>query len=354
MRINFHKMVLHKSTYLLVGLLLIVLLPDNAKSQQADSLIKRFEELGDYLLYRNHDTNYIYNYGNEVAVKLLSVNKYNYFTIRDRINNTRLRYRPVHDISLGMGVSYKWFALDITFSLGLQKKSEFENTKSFDFQGRMFSSKQFISTTIQYYQGYKLSNVAGTDVNVSEESTTREDIRTINFGLQYMYAFNYTKFSMKAPFVFNEVQRKSAGSAIIGASFSMFVMDADSSIVPPEISAYFEPDLHLLDLNVLSVAVSLGYMYTFVYKEHFFLTLSLIPGININSGDYLTEARNMISPNFNFNLNSMNAIGYNGRKFFAGFHFLANGFFSRIDKKLTAEIGHGKSSFFVGYRFGKN
>ena len=168
-----------------------------------------------------------------------------------------------------------------------------------------------------------------------------------------MYAFNYTHFSLKAPFVLNELQRKSAGSMIIGASFSMFVMDADSSIVPPEISTWFEPNLHLLDLNVLSVAVSFGYMYTFVYREHFFLTLSLIPGININSGDYLTEARNMISPNFNFKLNSMNAIGYNGRKFYTGFHFLANGFLSRIDKKLTTEIGHGKASFFVGYRFGR-
>ena len=344
---------LSKSIIIISCFIALILTSKDVKSQQADSLIKKFEELGDYLLYRNHDTNYIYNYGNEVAVKLLSVNKYNYFTIRDRINNTRLKYRPVRDISLGMGVSSKWFAVDITVSLGLRNKSEFENTKSLDFQGRMFSSKQFISTTIQYYQGYKLSNVAGTDVNVSEESTRREDIRTINFGLQYMYAFNYTEFSMKAPFVFNEVQLKSAGSVIIGASFSMFVMDADSSIVPPEISTFFEPDLHLLDLNVLSAAVSLGYMYSFVYKKHFFLTISLIPGININSGDYLTETRNMINPNFNFKLNTMNAIGYNGRKFFTGIHFLADGFFSRVDKKLTAEIGHGKASFFVGYRFGK-
>lgn len=342
-----------KATIIIFSFIGLSLVSNDAKSQQADSLIKRFEELGDYLLYRNHDTNYIYNYGNEIAVKLVSVNKYNYFRIRDRINSTSLRYRPVHDISLGMGVSYKWFALDITFSLGLRNNSEFENTKSFDFQGRMFSSKQFISTTIQYYQGYKLSSVVGTDVPVNEKSTRREDIRTINFGLQYMYSFNYTKFSLKAPFVFNEVQRKSAGSTIIGASFSMFVMDADSSIVPPEISSSYEPNLHLLDLNVLSLAVSLGYMYSFVYKEHFFLTLSLIPGINLNSGDYLTEARNMISPNFNFKLNTMNAIGYNGRKFFTGIHFLADGFFSRVDKKLTAEIGHGKASFFVGYRFGR-
>lgn len=342
-----------KMTVIIFSFIGLFLVSNDAKSQQADSLIKRFEELGDYLLYRNHDTNYISNYGDEIAVKLVSVNKYNYFRIRDRVNNTRLRYRPVRDISLGMGVLYKWFALDITFSLGLQKKSEFENTKSFDFQGTMFSSKQFISATIQYYQGYKLNNVAGTDVNVSEESERREDIRTINFGLQYMYVFNYTRFSLKAPFIFNEVQRKNAGSTIIGASFSMFVMDADSSIVPPEVASSFDANLHLCDLNVLSAAVSFGYMYTFVYKKHFFLTLSLIPGININAGDYFADSRNTISLNANFKLNSMNAIGYNGRRFFTGFNFLSDSYFSRIEKKLSAKIGHGKTSFFVGYRFGR-
>ena len=345
--------VLFKSIIIIPCFIALILTSKDVKSQEVDSLMKKIENFGDYLLYRNHDTSYISNYGNEIAVKLLSVNKYNYFNIRDRINNTRLRYRPVRDISLGAGFSYKWFALDITFSLGLRNNSDFENAKSFDFQGRMFSSKQYISTTIQYYQGYILSNVAGTNVNVSEESTRREDIRTINFGLQYMYAFNYTKFSLKAPFVFNEVQRKSAGTTIIGASFSMFVMDADSSIVPQEISTCFEPNLHLHDLNVLSVAISLGYMYSFVYKEHFFLTISLIPGININSGDYFSTSRNYISPNIHLKLNTMNAVGYNGRKFFAGFHFLSDSYFSRIEKKLTAEIGHGKASFFVGYRFGR-
>ena len=347
--------VLSKSILIISCFIALIVTSKDVKGQQVDSLMTKIENFGDYLLYRNHDTNYISNYGNEIAVRLVAVNKYNYFRFRDRINNTRLLYRPVRDVSLGVGVSYKWFALDITFALGLRNNSEFENTRSFDFQGRMYSSKQFISATIQYYQGYKLSNIAGVDENVkvSEESGRREDIRSINFGLQYMYAFNYTRFSMKAPFVFNEVQRKSAGSPILGAGFNMFVMDADSSVVPTEIADYFEPGLHLKDLNVLSASISLGYMYTFVYKKHFFLTLSLIPGINLNGGDFFTDARNYIDPHINLKLNSMNAIGYNGRRFFVGFNLLADSFFSRLDKKLIAEIGHGKLSFFVGYRFGR-
>ena len=353
MSVNFHKKVLSKPTYLLVGLLLIVLLPDNAKSQEIDTTKTGLDYIGHYLLYRNHDTSYIKNYSHKISVKLVTINKYNYFKVRDRINKTSLKYIPVRDVSLGLGVAYKWFAVDLTFALGLRNKSEFENTRAFDFQGSMFSSKQYITFTIQYYQAYQLNSINGVDIILSEEIKRREDIRTINFGIQYMFATNYTKFSIKAPFVQNEGQRKSAGSPIVGASFNMFVMDADSSIVPNEVSDSFEPNLHLTDLNILSASASFGYMYTFVYKKRFFLTLSLIPGLNINGGDYYTDNRNYNSASINLKLNSLNAIGYNSTKFFTGFQFLSDAYFARLEKKLSAEIGHGKLSLFVGYRFGK-
>lgn len=343
-----------KPSFLFVGLLLFVLLPGNAKSQEIDTTKKGLEYIGYYLLYRNHDTSYIKSYSEKISVKLVAINKYNYFKARDRINNTTLKYIPVRDVSLGIGISHNWFALDLTFAMGLKNKSEFENTRSIDFQSSMFSSKQYITFTIQYYQAYQLNSLKGVDAFLSEEVKRREDIRTINLGIQYMFATNYTKFSIKAPFVQNEGQRKSAGSPIIGASFNMFVMDADSSIIPNEVSDVFEANLHLTDLNILSASVSFGYMYSFVYKKRFFITLSLIPGLNVNGGDYYTNSRNYSPLNIHLKLNSRNAIGYNSTKFFAGFQFFSDAYFASLEKKMTAEIGHGKISLFVGYRFGKN
>ena len=353
MRINFYKRILHKSTYLLVGLLLLVLMPGKVKSQEVDTTKNGLEYIGHYLLYRNHDTTYIKNYSEKISVKVVAVNKYNYFKVRDRINMTSLRYIPVRDVSFGIGVSHKWFALDLTLALGLRNKSEFDNTRSFDFQGSMFSSKQYVTFTLQYYQAYQLNSINGVDLILDEDIKRREDIRTINLGIQYMFATNYTKFSIKAPFVQNEGQRKSAGSPIIGVSFNLFVMDADSSIIPNEVADSFDPSLHLTDLNIISASVSLGYMYSFVYKKRFFLTLSLIPGLNINGGDYYTNHRKYNSASINLKLNSLNAIGYNSTKFFTGIQFLSDAYFSRLEKKLSAEIGHGKLSLFVGYRFGK-
>jgi len=68
--------------------------------------------------------------GNKIAVKLVAVNKYNYFRIRDRVNDSRLRYRPIRDLSLGVGVSYKWFTLDKTFALSLRNNSELGENSS--------------------------------------------------------------------------------------------------------------------------------------------------------------------------------------------------------------------------------
>lgn len=344
----------HSFKFLFFGLGILLFIPvQEVKSQQADSLMKKIEGLSDYLLYRNHDTSYIANYGDKVAVKLVTVNKYNYFKIRDRIEKTGLRYHPVRDLSLGVGVSYQWFALDITFSLGLHNNTNSIDNRSFDFQGSLFSSKQYISTTVQYYMGYKLGNVRGVPVQAKEPSFTREDIRTINFSMQYMYALNYTKFSLKAPFVFNEVQRKSAGSAIAGISFSIFIMDADTSVVPSELFDYFDPALRMRDLNVLSIGLSFGYMYSLVYKERFFLSVSLIPGLNVNSGDYLTTTRELIPLNFNLGLNTMNAIGFNGKTVFAGANFIMDSFVIKVKQKMNVTIGSGRFNLFVGYRFGK-
>ena len=331
--------------------LILVFLPGITQTQVVDTLFKRIEDVGDFLLYRNHDTNYISNYGNELSLRAVSVNKFNYFRLWDLKSNYNVRYRPVRDVSLGLGVSYRWFALDITFSLGLQNRTEFENTRSFDFQGKIFSSKQYISATVQYYQAYKLGSSRDLDAEVQEESRRREDIRTMNFGLQYLYAVNYTRFSIKAPFVFNEIQKQRAGSPIIGASFGMFNMDADSSVVPPEVAYKFDSSLYIHDIGVLMAGISLGYMYTYVIRDHFFITVSLIPGININGGDYFNQKREHIAPNIHFKLHSMNAIGYNGRKFHAGINFTIDSYFVRLEKKMMAEIGHGRLGFFIGYRF---
>lgn len=342
-----------KYKFILIGFFCLLSFKGYCQTLSADSLASKIDQLGNYLLYRNHDTTYITSYADRFAVKFVAVNKINYFRIRDRGNGTKLHYRPEYGVNLGVGISYKWFAIDIVFNIGLREDKNFEDSEFFDFQGRVFSSKQLIEGSLQYYYAYELGTISGIEEDISEISTNREDIRTISFGLQYLYAFNYDKFSLKAPFILNEIQRKSAGSPIFGASFSFFSMNADSSIVPTELSGYFDQKLHLIDFSAISLAVNFGYMYTFVWKEHFFLTLGFIPGLNFNLGDSKADSRDIFKWNVSYKFKIMNAIGYNSLRFYTGFQLVSDWNNVRIEKNLSMLNSHGSLKLFVGYRFRK-
>ena len=323
----------------------------NVKGQVVDSLESAVDRLGHYLLYRAHDSTYISNFGNELALKFVSMNKYNFFSLIDSKNQSRIKYRPARDLYLGVGFAYKWIAADFTLGLGLYKEKEFEEQQAFDFQGRIFSSKHYFAATLQYYRGYKMNALQGTLANVSDTNQIRKDVRNVNMELQYLYALNYTKFSLKAPFVLNEIQKKSAGSTIFGGSYSYFSLQSDSSLIPIEAKSDFIPEANLTNLSVLRLGINFGYMYTLVIKKNFFITASVIPGVHFNTGDYSSPNINQIAPNINLSLISMNSLGYNGRRFFGGLNFSYNGSLLKVQQNLFTQIGYGKLSAFVGYRF---
>jgi hypothetical protein len=325
------------------------------RAQEAvlDTLFSKFSTLQEELFSRQLDSAYITSYRSEPAIRLVAVNKGNLFNVRDAIRSSNLLYRPDARVNLGVGVSYKWFSIDLAFNFGLGETTEFVNRDFLDFQANIFSARQYMSATLQYYYGYNLAGYGGTRLSTGNYGGQRDDIRTIKLGLQYIYAFNYDRFSFRAPFVLNEKQKKSAGSWLVGAQFMFYTMDADSAVVPAAASADFSPQVQLTGLNALSLMLGAGYAYSFVWKKHFFLTLGIMPGVAISKGDYQRTYRQPYRIHVPLVINSMNAIGYNGRRFFAGLHFIGEGTSVRIDKKLRVYLGHGKTKFFVGYRFGK-
>ncbi|NJN26851.1 MAG: DUF4421 domain-containing protein [Cyclobacteriaceae bacterium] len=340
--------------YRLLGLVfLLTSLSEQAEAQilQPDSLMQKVEELGSAILDKEQDTSYIKNFSQDLTLKLIGVNKINYFTVKDREQNSSIRYRPDRRLNLGIGVAYKWFALDLAFNVGIAENTGFLNSNLLDFQGTIFNNKQYISAVYQYYYGYQHSDMSGVSSRVFPASKVRDDIRSVFVGLDYTFAFNYDKFSLKAPFIQNEMQKKSAGSVLAGFSFYMFNMVSDSSVISNEIASNFNKNLHLTDVNSTSMAVNIGYMYTLVWKEHFFVTLSLIPSLGLNMGDYKTDFRQPYPTHLFLGLSTINSIGYNADKLFGGIQFATDSYDTRIEKKQKVVSGHGKIKLYFGYRF---
>lgn len=344
-----------KLNKLILSLVILVTIgnPHTVRSQNVDTLVQAIEHLSEYFLNRHQDTNYIGNYSDELAVKLQTLGKFNFLLLKDKSTNSSLRYIPVRDLRIGVGIAYKYFAFDINVGLGLDRNSKIKDYRSFDFRARLYTSKQYLNAFLQYYQGYQISNFDKYPIQKDNPNSIRNDVRSIHLGLQYMYAFNYPKFSLKAPFVFNETQKKTAGSFVIGANFNLLTLDGDSSLVPESLKSEFGNALQFQDLNNLSLGLSIGYMYTYVFKEHYFVTVSLIPGLIYNNGDYSNITRQPLPRQLNTRVKTMNSLGYNARRFFTGITFEAEGYWIKIADNQRTEITHGSAAVFVGYRFKK-
>jgi hypothetical protein len=314
----------------------------------ADSAFKSVENMIDYLWNRDHDSTYITSFRDKLNVRLLAANKYTFFLLRDKVNNSSLAYRPETGLNLGFGITYNWFSVDLAFNVGI-REDKIPNSNFFDFQGAVFTSKFLVEGSLKYYYGYEISDASDIETELNE--TIRSDIRTINFGLSFLYALRYDKFSMKAPFVFNEIQRRSAGSPVFGVSFNSYTLDADSSVVNPSQSAYFDDPLRSLEgVNLLSINLNIGYMHSFVIKEKFFLTLGLIPGLSFTGGDYATENRVQRNLHLSGMTKTVFALGYNSSRWYGGFQLMADFDLHRLEPKMHLISGHGKSKFYIGYR----
>jgi len=333
----------------LLTLIVILIGSTQVRGQsKADSVFDKTQEALLSLLQKQHDTTYIQDLRYELAVKVLGVFKYTSFAIKDRNSGTRINYRPDRQVNLGFGVAYKWFAIDLAFNVGLTEDSE-QDSEFFNFNGKVFSRKQYIEVNYQYYYGYKIAKVRSSSSQASSFDA-RQDIRTINISLSNLYSFNYGKFSIQAPFILNEVQKKSAGSFLSGVIFNQYTMGADSSIVPSSLEQEFSDEIELKEITVGSVGVRLGYMYSIIYRKLFF-TLGLIPSLNLNYGDYIVTYRSAPKTQISVGYTTMNAFGYNGRRFFTGFQFTLTSNFIGLDKKGTFTYDYGNAKYFVGYRF---
>ncbi len=314
-----------------------------------DSLLQKTQETIDAILFRTHDTNYIKDYSEELALYGLSQIKLNNVGVFDRNNNNSLIYTPESRGFIGIGGSYKYLGLELALNIDPFNNQKVED-RFFDFQASIFTRKDFIEAVLQYYYGYRLVSVTSGLV-VPPREQFRDDMRTINLGLQFYHVFNYGKFSLRAPFLMTQHQKKSAGSLIGGANFVFFVLDGDSSIIPPSQDINFGQELQIQDLNVIGLATNWGYIHTFSWWKKFFLTLSIMPGISLNAGDYYSDQRNFISPHITFSTKTMNALGYNSRRLFGGFRFLGDVFAVRTEKRQNILISRGRFKFFAGWRF---
>lgn len=262
-------------------------------------------------LGRSHDqrdTNYIKEYGSDITGRIYYTRENTGLTLRAP-DNPAFDYKPNNSKGLGLGLSYRYLTLNVSFRL-LGTDKEKGKTNSLSLQTSLYKEQWVYDFVYQHFKGMYLSPK---DVyNSSGNYYLRPDIRSTLVGGDFWRIMNSDRFSYRAVMTQNEWQMKSAGTLLLGGELYYGDSKGDSGLVPQVLAPNY-PQEGIDKIRFFRVGAGIGYAYTYVFKKHFFVSGGLTGIVDyattreFQDKDY--KGVNAVSPNISYRL----SIGYNSR-----------------------------------------
>jgi Domain of unknown function (DUF4421) len=257
------------------------------------------------------DTSYYESYTNKLTARFYFSKKYTNLTIEAPKGLPDLIYDPNTTLNMGIGATYKFFTLNLAYGFGfLNPESGKGKTRYLDLQCYLYNQKWTVDLFGEFYKGYYLAPPKNYYLPSDYNYYKRPDIRISMIGTAAYRNLNEKRFSFRASLVQTEWQKKSAGSALLGAEIFYGVTKGDSALVPVNFAdQYNQRDISAVRFIVLGPGA--GYAYTLVILQNFFMTGSVVVNADV---EYSTESGDLIKANrFSFapNLSYRFAMGYN-------------------------------------------
>ena len=243
--------------------------------------------MGECWANRGDTAAYYQTYNNQITGRTFISNKFTNLKLRG--DGYSLFYRPSTFYNVGVGFTHEWLTLNVGYGFGfLNPNVDKKNTRAIDLQFHPYGRKIAIDVLGQFYKGYRLT---------TSEEVLRADLGVNVIGATAQYIFNHDRFSYRAAFLQSEWQKRSAGSLLAGVEFYSGRIKADSSIVPDQ-----EMKEQRLNKSVFTeFGPNVGYAYTYVFRQHYFITgsasLSLDVGFNRTVSDAGEDKDFGFSPN---------------------------------------------------------
>ncbi len=263
------------------------------------------------------DSNYIERYPHKLTARLFF--SFQNASLRINAGNLdKIEYRPNVNVQVGLAGYWKWFGLVLSIDNPFYKsdKAKYGNTSTLDLRfsafGRSFAAELFL----QQYKGFYISYPERPD----DTKYIIPDMATFSVGVSAYWIYNPGRFSIRAAFIQNERQKRSAGSLLVRPSFLYYQISSANGIIPEElIIEYNIPSAnHILGGNFYSIGLAPGYAYTLVFLKNVYVTAAVFPGVAAQFHTYSSELQSFSDFEFSFQLSGRFAFGYNSDKWFLG------------------------------------
>jgi hypothetical protein len=302
-------------------------------------------------------TDYYDDYSNMLGLFLYAKQKYSSFGVYDISTNKTLLYSPNKQLNMGFGFNYKWLGIGIAFNLGFVNNDDdlYGKTKRLDWQTNIYTNKAVFDFYLQSYIGHYIENPEQvfSGWNNGDAPYIRPDLSTVSLGLSGMHVFNHKKFSYKAAFMQTAVQKKGAGSFLLGASFFVQGIAGDSSIFPK--TSDFDSLPPVIAHSAIYFGLRTAYAYNFIIAKHYFISVSLAAELQLGkTANKLEDNSVYASWNPIIHLQPRMGFGYNKPKWYTGFSFVRDSYFegsSRDESRYEFSFKSGNFRLFAGMRF---
>ena len=268
---------------LLLTMAISALAQDEPKS--SDSFLQRIDSR---MYKRQHklvvDTSYIYIPEQRWTLKTSSNITWNTLGIKHQIEGVGFSTNLQSDPTYSQGISVAWRWLELGFSINpawfIPSLKNSDQAYSISFNGNKFG----MSATFRVANSYKgtlLSLPDSTSVTIPKGDITAD----ISGDFDAWYVFNGKKFSYCAPFTMMQIQKRSAGSALLGLS----VRNGLSAF---EGISYNDKEKMSLMTNIL--ALGGGYAHNFITPHHWLIHVSVIGNLSVLSYNVLQTSTERI------------------------------------------------------------
>lgn len=290
------------------------------------------------------ENEYFEAFEEELVTRFYFSRKYVALGINDRTENSYYRYEPNSTINMGVGATWKWLTLNLALGLPFLNPDRGQgNTRYLDLQAHAYPKKFIIDFFGEFYEGYHLLP-EGKLAPPGENYYVRPDMVITKIGANVQYLFNYDKLSLRASFLQNEWQKKSAGSFLLG--FEMYGGRAidDTALLP--LSVVGDRARNFRTMRFFDFGPNAGYAYTWVIKKRFFITA--VASGSLGAGYSFLEGENYADRNTEWGLSPNYFLrgfaGYNYKKWSVNVNYVHN----RV--RLVANQGFANSIMTGNYR----
>lgn len=173
-------------------------------------------------------------------------------------------------------------------------------------------------------------------------------LRLTSFTADIYYYFNNFRYANGAAYYFSRIQKKSAGSFILGFTFSYEDFAMDFSTLPENLKPYMTVADRNYVFNYYNYCLLFGYGYNWVINKNLLFNISAMPSIGVLHATELSTqgSSKMIS----LNAKGRMSLTYNKGDFFTCLILKADGKFYSANR-LSVFSSIENASLSVGVRF---